>query len=115
MVVAAGAITVEDKRRLARDIGKQLSSTHGKREHYAPAIIKAAMRKLRYAAQWDCWALCLFATMDEFNAYYRARGENCDYSATRSSMLAAINPSAPTDMNTVDGWSVATDLLNLLD
>jgi len=53
--------------------------------------------------------------MDEFNAYYRARGETCDYSATRSSMLAAINPSAPTDRNTGDGWSVATDLLNLLD
>ena len=109
MAAAAG---IDDKRRIARDVGKYLCTSFGNRAHYAPAIVKAAMRKLRFPAEWDGWALSLFCSMQEFDAYHDARGERADFSVMRSSMPNAINatPGATADGN--GGWQ---DLLNVID
>jgi|GEM_PF-4019008 len=45
------------------------------------------MRRLKYGSDLDCWALSLYVTQIDFDAYHVARGEACDYAAMHSSMM----------------------------
>lgn len=96
--MGACAIAPDDKRRLARAVGKHLVGTYGKRRAYPPAVIRATMRRLAFPDGWDCWALSLFASADDFASYHASSGEVCDYASMHAAMLGdALADSLGTD------------------
>lgn len=103
------AIALTDKRTLARNVGKHLRARYGKRTHYSPTLVKVTMRRLNYPDGWDCWALSLFTSHDDFDAYHTALGEVCDYAAMNGSMLSAVDSGSLLEFVSGD-WS-ATDLV----
>jgi hypothetical protein len=108
--MATCAIALHDKRTLARDVGKHLSSRYGKRAHYSAALVKATMRRLKYPDVWDCWALSLFTAREDFDAYHAARGEICDYAVMNGGMLQAVDSGSVLEFVSGD-WSFG-DLLS---
>jgi hypothetical protein len=61
--MSACAISVEDKRRLAKRVGKDLKCNFGRKNFYHSYEVTAAMRRLGYARAWDSWALSLLARL----------------------------------------------------
>jgi hypothetical protein len=85
------AIPPRDKRALAQKVGKQLTALHGKRPSYSPQLVKAAMRRCDFPDVWDCWALSLFSSSDDFSAYHAKLGEACDYGSMHAEMLGTLD------------------------
>ena len=112
--MATCAIAIKDKRALARNVGKHLTARYGKRAHYSPTLVRTTMRRLDYPVGWDCWALSLFTSADDFNAYHTALGEACNYAAMNSEMLSAVDASTLLDFVSGD-WSAADFLPDMSD
>jgi hypothetical protein len=112
--VTACAIAPDDKRAVARNVGKYLVGLYGKRKSYAPGVIKSAMRKQRYSTQWDCWAISLFASEGDFDAYHAAIGETCNYAAMRGEMLEAIHPAPGADFGNGSAADFLGDLFDFV-
>ena len=110
------ATAPSDKRAIAQNVGKYLVGLYGQRKSYAPALIKSGMRKQKYPQAWDCWALSLFASRADFDAYHAAIGEPCDFNAMRGAMLDAVRPAAPsTDLSTGTAADLLDDVLFFID
>jgi hypothetical protein len=88
--MSACAISVDDKRSLAKRVGKDLKSNFGRKNFYHSYEVTAAMRRLGYDRSWDCWALSLYVSPYDFDVYYKVRGETCDYVAMHAAMLSSI-------------------------
>ncbi|MGN6520957.1 MAG: hypothetical protein ACTHK2_16190 [Dokdonella sp.] len=84
------SIAVVDKRLLAMKIGNALAERHGRKRHHAVADIRAAARRMHFPEAWDCWALALYASAQDFAGYHLQTGERCDYHAMHDSMVAAL-------------------------
>jgi hypothetical protein len=110
--MAMGAIALQDKRSLASQVGKHLTLRYGKRTHYSPTLVKAAMRRLQYPDIWDCWALSLFSSPGDFASYHDALGQVCDYGSMNSDMLSAVHSHSLLDFVSGD-WSIADHVSNL--
>jgi len=102
--MATCAIPLKEKQVLVRKVGKHLITLRGKRRHYSPPLIKAAMRKCEFPNVWDCWALSLFASPRDFSSYHAAIGETCDCTAMHSEMLTTIHSGSLLDFLSMD-WS----------
>ena len=103
------------KRILARKVGTHLAGLHGKRRHYSPQLVKAAVRRCGFPQACDCWALSLFASAEDFGAYHAASGEACDYRSMNAQMLDAIAPPALHDVPTFGTGATDFDPWMLLD
>ena len=103
--MATQTIALKDRRTLARNVGKHLAARYGKRPNYSPTIVKATMRRLEYPDAWDCWALSLFTSQDDFASYHAALGEVCNYAAMHADMLNAVDSGSLLDFISGD-WSV---------
>ena len=88
--MSACAISVADKRELARQVGKDLKKNCGRKNFYHSYEVTAAMRRLGYERSWDCWALSLYVSPYDFDVYHSVRGENCDYSAMHAAMRSSV-------------------------
>lgn len=84
------AIAAVDKRLLAKKVGDDLVQRHGRRPYHAVVDIKAAARRMRFPDAWDCWALSLYASPQDFADYHRQTGERCDYRSMHDSMAEAL-------------------------
>lgn len=91
--MTACAIEPQDKRRLGRRVGRDLQRRYGRKSHYAPAEIRSSMRRLEYPYTWDCWALSLYASPFDFDAFHRARNEVCDYQGMHAAMASCLGES----------------------
>ena len=110
--MATCSIALQDKRALARSLGKHLRERYGKRTHYSRTVIKASMRKLRFPDVWDCWGLSLFADRTDFDTYHAATGEACDYGFMNAEMLTAVDSGSVFDFLSGD-WSLSDFLPDL--
>lgn len=97
-----GAITPKDKRLLAQRVGRHLVSVYGKRKSYPPQVVKASMRRCDFPDVWDCWALSLFSSPNDFNVFHDAIGEACDYASMHSDMRGVIDIPATADFFSFD-------------
>jgi hypothetical protein len=79
-----------DKKSYARDIGEILFRTYGKKKFYSPEQVKRASSQSRYNIDWHCWAMCIFSSPADFNAYHKLVGETCDYASMKAEMTLAI-------------------------
>ena len=102
--MATCTIALGDKRTVARKVGKQLTTLYGRRQHYSPQLVKAAMRRCDFPDLWDCWALSLFSSPSDFAAYHATLGEVCDYSTMHADMLSSIDTGSLLDFLSLD-WS----------
>ncbi|HEU4664029.1 MAG TPA: hypothetical protein VFS55_08360 [Dokdonella sp.] len=89
------AISAVDKRLLAKKVGDDLVKRHGRKPYHAVGDIKAAARRARFPDAWDCWALSLYASPQDFADYHRQTGERCDYRSMHDSMAEAVALDGP--------------------
>jgi len=95
------ALPQVDKRLLAKKVGNDLVKKHGKKPHYSITEIKAAARRQNFPEGWDCWALSLYSSPQDFAEHHRRTGETCDYQAMHDSMAEAVS----TDRSLADAVS----------
>jgi hypothetical protein len=88
--MAACDLAPQDKKKFVGDIGEELVQKHGKRKYYDPSDIQAAAEAGGYAADFHCWAYCVFASPDDFRALHEAAGEACNYAAMRAEVLGDL-------------------------
>ena len=88
--MSASAISAEEKRILARRVGKDLNKHCGRKGFYQTYEVTAAMRRLDYPRERDSWALSLYVSPYDFGIYHSVRGESCDYAEMHGAMLASI-------------------------
>ena len=79
-----------DKRTLAKNVGDDLLSHHGKKKFYSAKEVKGSMRRLDYPVDWDCWAMALFLNEPDFTIFHDAAGEECNYASMKGEMAAAL-------------------------
>lgn len=63
------------------------------------------MRRCRFPDVWDCWALSLYASREDFDAWHAQTGEVCEYATMHSEMLDAIGSVAPISFDGSDAAS----------
>jgi len=127
--MSANAISPEEKRTLARRVGKDLNKHCGRKNFYQTYEVTAAMRRLDYPRERDSWALSLYVSPYDFGIYHSVRGESCDYAQLHDAMLASIEQYGPVTRNSSTqrnrdqsayrqadngGWSVL-DLFDVFD
>ena len=75
-------------RRYVRGLGPELRRRYGRAKRYTPAQVKRTIEQRGYSAEWMCYALCMYCDRRDFDAYHRAAGESCDYTAMRAEVAA---------------------------
>lgn len=88
--MTACAIKPVDQRKLGQRVGRDLRRRHGQRAHYTPEQVRDSMRRLDYPYMWDCWALSLYTSPFDFDAFHRARNEACDYAGMHAEMASSL-------------------------
>jgi hypothetical protein len=109
------AIPPQDKRALAQKVGKHLTTLYGKRRTYSPQLVKAAMRRCHLPEVWDCWALSLFTSPEDFSAYHASLGEACDYASMQADMLGVLDTGSLFDFLSTDFFNFDLPSLDIGD
>ena len=78
------------KKDYAKQVGDVLVKNYGKQKYYKPAQIKYASRKTSYDIDWHCWAMVLYSSRSDFDAYHQKIGEVCDYTSMKAEMMLAV-------------------------
>jgi hypothetical protein len=110
--MAITPLSSDEKRILARKVGRDLVATHGKKQRYSVDEVKAAARRQEIPPDWDCWALSLYTRRREFDTHHRASGQPCDYAVMRKEMVDTVSTDAgvPADgLGDLDIHGVDTD------
>lgn len=76
-----------DKKAFIGAVGEELVQRHGKQKYYKPDDIRRVATARGYSIDWICWAQCIFSSMEDFDAWHKARGETCDYVEMKSEVL----------------------------
>lgn len=61
-----------------------LVKRYGKRPHYTPRQVRAAIFAARLDISYDCYAYAIYSTQEDFRQYHEQAGESCDYLQMRS-------------------------------
>jgi len=96
------AFAPTDKKAYAKDVGEILVRKHGKKKFYSPEQVKKASAQSRYDIDWHCWAMCLFSSPLDFDAYHKSVGETCDYAAMKADMTSALTDGASDEWFDID-------------
>jgi len=91
-----------DKKAFGKAVGHELLRRHGKQRTYPREAILRTVDALSFPADWSCWAMCLFASRDEFEKHHAITGEVCDYAAMKSEMVSAMTEGASSSWFDVD-------------
>jgi len=83
-----------DKKTYAIDVAKILVEKHGKQKSYSPLQVKKASQQTKYELDWHCWAMSLYTSQGDFNAYHDSIGETCDYASMKAEMAYDITDGA---------------------
>ena len=80
-----------DKQDYLTQLGRSLVKRYGKKKYYKPKEVKKAKKDTDYSNyDFDCWGLSVFSSREDFTTYHQSTGEDCDYSAMRTTMLSDI-------------------------
>jgi hypothetical protein len=66
-----------------RELGPQLRARHGEKQHYSREEVIGGVRAGGFSEEFDCFALAMFCSESDFDAYHQAAGLVCDYGAMR--------------------------------
>lgn len=92
--MSACQLSPTDKKQYGKDVGKILLKQHGAKKYYSVEQVMKASRESLHNVDWHCWAMCLFTSEGEFNAFHKAIGESCDYGMMRGQMTSALTDGA---------------------
>jgi len=92
--MASCELAPEDKKAYGKEVGEILVKNHGKKKFYSPEEVKTASSHSRFAMDWHCWAMCLYTSPSDFEAYHRSVGETCDYGSMKADMTSALTDGA---------------------
>ena len=84
------ALPTADKQLVARRVGSDLVKKHGKRPYYTVEQVKASARQQNIPEAWDCWALSLYTSPNDFVDHHMTIGESCDYGVMHGKMVDAV-------------------------
>jgi hypothetical protein len=98
------ALAPREKKKLGRDVGRELAAKFGRKPYYSRLEVKRVMRRLDLSTAWDCWAFSLFLSQADFDAHHAATGEVCDYAAMRHAMATATFGNVATDFDMDHSW-----------
>ena len=70
-------------RRYVKGLGPELRKRYGRANQYTPAVVKRTVEERGYNQNCLCYALAIYCSRQDFDAYHRATGEACDYDAMR--------------------------------
>ena len=105
------AISPDDKRALAKQVGDDLLQHYGKKPYYTVDEVKASNKRTDVPLDVCCWSHAMFNTHSDFDAYHRSIGESCDYASMHSEMLGSISEAAPTTGFDIDfSWLELPDV-----
>ncbi|MEO5627117.1 MAG: hypothetical protein ABIQ70_14005 [Dokdonella sp.] len=93
-----------EKRKLGREVGRELALKFGRKPYYSRLEIKRVMRRLAFPDTWDCWAFSLYLSHSDFDAHHAAIGEICDYTSMREGMVEATLGGLPSGFDADFSW-----------
>lgn len=106
-----------DKKEYINDVGKILVKENGKKKYYKPEEVKKAARKSKYHTSidvdWVCWALSIFSSHSDFDAFHEMTGESCDYVAMKTEMLSGLATSVSVDWYSIPDLDIDASWLDL--
>ncbi len=83
-------LTENDKKICGKYVGKTLVRKHGQQKFYSPQQVTQAAKEAGFRIDWHCWAMAMYTSPADFNAYHKALGENCNYAAMKQEMVSAL-------------------------
>jgi hypothetical protein len=95
------------KRALIAETAMRLNSAHGRRKMYSAGEVTEAMGKANFPAGWAGWAVAVFCTGPEFDAYCAEKNVVADYTATREIAVRFIDKPIPPPPGTAGAASNA--------
>lgn len=66
-----------------KETGAQLRDRHGRQKYYTPAQVKQSILESGCSSAYDCYALALYCSEPDFDAYHQLTGEPCNYQVMR--------------------------------
>lgn len=88
------ALPPTDKKAYGKAVGEELVKNYGKKKYYSPEEVKKASSQTKYDIDWHCWAMCLYTSPSDFDAYHQSIGENCNYAEMKAEMTSALTDGA---------------------
>lgn len=92
--MTACTLAPTDKKRYGKEVGEILVKEYGKNKYYTPEQVKKASSRSKYDIDWHCWAMCIYTSPSDFNAYHQSIGESCDYGEMKAEMASALTDGA---------------------
>jgi len=92
----------KDKGAMGKAVGKELVKRHGKKRFYSTDQVRGVATDLGYPIDWHCWAMAVFVSPGDFNAFHESIGEACDLGSMKAQMVSAITDGASADWFNVD-------------
>lgn len=92
----------EDKRAFIGAVGEELVKRHGKKKYYKPDDIGHAASARGYSDDIVCWAQCIFAAPEDFEALHEMAGVACDYARMKAEVLADLAGSGGFQLPDID-------------
>jgi len=96
--------TRADRRKLGRDVGRELAQRFGRKPYYTRIEVLRILRRLGFSDAWSCWAYSLYLSPADFDAHHAAIGELCDYASMRSTMVDAVAGGLPDAFDASQSW-----------
>lgn len=93
-IMTSCALPPADKKAYGKSVGEELVKTFGKKKYYSPEQVKKASSQTKYDIDWHCWAMCLYTSPSDFDAYHRSIGGSCNYADMKSEMTSALTDGA---------------------
>jgi hypothetical protein len=66
-----------------KNVSPQLREHYGHHKQYTPKQVKQTISDLGYSSAYDCYALAMYCSHDDFTEYHMNIGESCDYDLMR--------------------------------
>ena len=67
-----------------RVLPRLLAKEYGASRYYAPAQVRSTIERAGLDTTYSCYAITLFSSETDFQAYHQAIGEDCDFAAMRA-------------------------------
>ena len=108
-----------NKKEYITQVGTILVNDFGKKKFYSPEEVKHASRKAKHSnnreLDWHCWAMSIFSSHTDFDAYHKITGEICDYALMKTNMLNGLTTGSLNNVLELSSDEIDASLLDLGD